>query len=184
VIEAMPQTCTICRHEKRDDIDRALLDGESFRNIAGRTATSAAALCRHKAQHIPRKLALAKETAEEVQAGTLFERLRGAGRATQEILSEARSTKNHIIALRAIGHIEQQIELEAKLLVLDDSARKSMGVRAAPAEEDLSHLTVEQLYEEERILKEARERIEAVRAGTAPVKQIEAPGGSVETMQD
>lgn len=83
----MPQTCTICRHERRDEIDRALLDGEPFRNIAKRTGTSTTALHRHKTQHIPKSLVLAKETTEEVQAGTLFDRLRFVGRVTQEISS-------------------------------------------------------------------------------------------------
>ena len=69
----MPQTCTICRHERRNEIDQALLDCESLRNIARRTGTSTTALHRHKTQHIPRSLVLAKETVEELQAGTLFE---------------------------------------------------------------------------------------------------------------
>ena len=165
--EAMPQTCTICRHEKRDDIDRALLDGESFRNIARRTATSATALCRHKTQHIPRSLALAKETAEEIQAGTLFERLRAVGRVTEEILREARGAKNHTIALQAIGRIERQLELEARLLgELDDSARVAIGIQVSSVP-DLSHLlTTEQLLAEQQILREAREKIEAVQRCT------------------
>ena len=43
----------------------------------------------------------------EVQAGTLFDRLRALNRVTQEILREARGTKNHIIPLQAIGSIER-----------------------------------------------------------------------------
>jgi hypothetical protein len=164
----MPQICTICRHEKRDDIDRALLDGESFRNIARRTATSATALCRHKTQHIPRSLALAKETAEEIQAGTLFERLRSVGRVTEEILREARGAKNHTIALQAIGRIERQLELEARLLgELDDSARVAIGIQVSSVP-DLSHLTTEQLFEEQQILRETLEKIEAVRRKHEP----------------
>ena len=169
----MPQICTICRHEKRDDIDRALLDGESFRNIARRTATSATALCRHKTQHIPRSLALAKETAEEIQAGTLFERLRSVGRVTEEILREARGAKNHTIALQAIGRIERQLELEARLLgELDDSARVATGP-------DFSHLSVEELQQEQAVLAEAKAKLDALRAPKASTGLIEAAPGSV-----
>jgi hypothetical protein len=175
----MPQTCTICRHERRDEIDRSLLDGEPFRNIAKRTGTSTTALCRHKAQHIPRKLALAKETAEEIQAGTLFDRLRSVCRVTQEILREARGTKNHVIALQAIGRIERQLELEARLLgELDDSAKVAAGIQASQLP-DVSHLTPEQVLAEQRILREARERIEAVRAGKPDPVMIEASAGTV-----
>ena len=126
----MPQTCTICRHTRRDEIDRALLDGESFRNISRRTGTSTTALHRHKTQHIPKSLALAKETADEMQAGTLFDRLRSVCRVTPEILREARGAKNHIIALQAIGRIERQLELEARLLgEMDYTAKIAPGVR-------------------------------------------------------
>ena len=168
----MPQTCTICRHERRNEIDQALLDCESLRNIARRTGTSTTALHRHKTQHIPTSLALAKETAEEIQAGTLLERLLSLGRVTEEILREARGTKNHVIALQAIGRIERQLEFQARLSgELDDSARVDRGP-------DLSHLTNEQLLEEQKILREARERLEALRRPKEP-GLIEAAPGSV-----
>jgi hypothetical protein len=181
----MPQTCTICRHERREDIDRSLLDGESFRNIARRTGTSTTALHRPKAQHIPKNLVLAKHTAEELHAGTLFERLRAVGRVTQEILLEARGTKNHLIALQAIGRIERQIELEARFLgELDASARMAMGVQGESAAADVSGLTPEQLFQEQRILREAREKIEAVRTGRSLAVMIEARTGTVEAIEE
>jgi len=72
----MPQTCKICRHDKRSEIDEALLNSEPLRNIAERTGTSATALFRHKKEHIARVLASTKQAAEEVSAETLFDRLR------------------------------------------------------------------------------------------------------------
>ena len=177
----MPQTCTICRHERREEIDRALVDGESFRNIAKRTGTSTTALHRHKTQHIPKSLALAKETAEEVQAGTLFDRLQYVGRVTQEILREARGAKNHIIALQAIGRIERQLELEARLFgEMDDTAKIALGVQAAQAWPDVSSLTEEQLFAEQRIWRETRERLEAVHAGKPDPLMLEAGPGTIQ----
>jgi hypothetical protein len=147
----MPQTCTVCRHERREEIDRALVDGEAVHNIAKRTGTSTTARHRHKTQHIPKTLVLAKETAEEIQAGTLFDRLRSVCRVTREILREARGAKNHIIALQAIGRIERQLELEARLLgELDDSAKVASGIQVSQLP-DVSHLTPEQLLAEQRI---------------------------------
>jgi hypothetical protein len=177
----MPQTCTICRHQRRNEIDGALVEGESLRNIAKRTETSATALHRHKAQHIPKSLVLAQETAEEVQAGTLFERLRSVGRVTQEILREARGTKNHIVALQAIGRIERQLELEARLLgELDDATKVAIGIQTTPAgPPDVSDLTPEQLFAEQRILRECRERLEAIHAGKPDPLMIEAGPGTV-----
>lgn len=44
----MPQTCTVCRRDDRDEINAALLRGEPTRSIAARTSLSHAALGRHK----------------------------------------------------------------------------------------------------------------------------------------
>ena len=130
-------------------------------------------------QHIPRSLALAKETAEEIQAGTLFERLRSVGRVTEEILREARGAKNHTIALQAIGRIERQLELEARLLgELDDSARVAIGIQVSSVP-DLSHLTDEQLAEEVRILRETKAQLDALHAGKPAQRVLEAAPGSV-----
>jgi hypothetical protein len=45
---------------------------------------------------------------------------------------------------------------------------------------DYSDYTDEQLFEEQRILREARERLEANRAGRPPAKLLEAAPGTVE----
>jgi hypothetical protein len=56
----MPRTCTICKHPDREPIERALLAGESYRNIAARFGTSASALVRHRADHLPASLVRAQ----------------------------------------------------------------------------------------------------------------------------
>jgi len=64
------RTCTVCSHGEREEIDRRLVAGGTFRNIAERFGTSAAALYRHKDQHLRELLARAVRH-EEVQAATL-----------------------------------------------------------------------------------------------------------------
>jgi hypothetical protein len=108
----------------------------------------------------------AKAAVVEVQAGTLFERLRTLNRETQEILREARDTKNHVIALAAIGRAEKQLELEARLLgELDDSAKIAIGVQVAPPIPDVSHLTDVQVLAQQRVLREAKAKLDAIEAG-------------------
>jgi hypothetical protein len=158
----MPQVCSICRHEHQIEIDTALLDGVPLRNIvAEHSGTSATALFRHKRDHLSAKMAKApaavvelvkaKAAAEEAEASTLFERLRELNRDTQEILRDARSTQNHVIALQAIGRAEKQLELEARLLgELDESTKIAVGVQvnAAPGQNlDLSRLSPEELQQ-------------------------------------
>lgn len=48
----MGRPCTICEHDDRGAIDRALVAGEPFRQIAARSGTSATSLVRHKNEHL------------------------------------------------------------------------------------------------------------------------------------
>ncbi len=127
----MAQVCTICRHSKRDEIDSALIGGESFRNIAKRYGTSTAALFRHKASDLPTALVKAKDASETVRAGTLLDRLKVLNVETLAILREARATgtRDNELALKAIARVERQLEFEARLLgELDDAAKIAVGV--------------------------------------------------------
>src|SRR4051794_6164322 len=62
----MPRPCSICQHRERGLMEGAMLSGDSLRTIANRFATTAAALCRHRAHHI--KSAATKPTAPEQEA--------------------------------------------------------------------------------------------------------------------
>ena len=86
----MPRTCTVCTHDERAEIDQALLTGEPFRNIAARFGMSTSALVRHKQTDIPAALGKAKQAADDVQADTLFDRLKGLAAEAKAILKEAR----------------------------------------------------------------------------------------------
>ena len=61
----MPRVCTVCVHGQRAEIDCALVAGEAFRYVAERFGTSATALFRHKAEHLPTAMVQA-QAAEEV----------------------------------------------------------------------------------------------------------------------
>ena len=54
----MGRPCTICRHPKREEIDRALVRNEAgYRTVAARFGISASALFRHKREHLPALIA-------------------------------------------------------------------------------------------------------------------------------
>jgi hypothetical protein len=107
-------TCKICGHKKRLEIDRALLEGQSLRDIAKRTGTTASSLQRHKADHLARSLVKAHEAREVARADSLLDDVRNAeGRAerllevAEDILGEAREAKDlrtAIGAIRAAAH--------------------------------------------------------------------------------
>jgi hypothetical protein len=51
----MPKPCTVCSHDSREDIDRALMSGIAYRTLAAQYHLSPSALCRHT-RHLARYL--------------------------------------------------------------------------------------------------------------------------------
>jgi len=120
----MPQTCKICRHDKREEIDRALLAGESFRNIAKRFGISTSSLVRHKTKDIPLALSKAHE-AETVNYGDdLFNHVKDLNRRTLSILEQAEISGDPRTALAAIREARGNSELLCKMLVSAEASRK------------------------------------------------------------
>jgi transposase-like protein len=62
----MPQTCTICQHPERLDIEADLRAGTSYRDIARRHNVSKDALSRHRAKHMPRHTETGLAAAREI----------------------------------------------------------------------------------------------------------------------
>src|ERR1700680_476624 len=114
----MPQTCTICKNQNREQIEAALLGTESLRAIAAGCLVSKTALVRHKADHLPAAIVKAAAVKEEINGGKLLERLTALNRETASILREARTagTKDNELALKAIARVERQLLLEGQLL--------------------------------------------------------------------
>ncbi len=52
----MGRQCTVCGHKDVEEINKLLLSGTSFRDIAGQFDLSKTALARHKESHIPKEL--------------------------------------------------------------------------------------------------------------------------------
>lgn len=72
----MPRVCTICRHEKRAEIDEALVGQHvSLRGLATRYGLSDTSVWRHGLAHIPAILAEAQQAELESDADTLLEKV-------------------------------------------------------------------------------------------------------------
>lgn len=117
----MPRTCTVCAHDQRHTIDRALLAGDSLRNIAKQFSVSSAALNRHKREHLPARMAKVAKRHEEADVRTaidVVQQLKAINGVALSVLQEARNTGDGALALQAIDRIQKQIELQAKLIDL------------------------------------------------------------------
>lgn len=128
----MPQSCSLCRHPNRVDIDQKLLAKTPLRNIAEHFGTSAAALSRHR-EHIVRSLAKAHTAREIAHADSVLADVRvqhGRGErlyeAAETILSQALEARDLRTALSAVksavdvlsaarGYLELPAELTGEL---------------------------------------------------------------------
>jgi len=112
----MTRTCTICAHEQREAIDKALMDKATYRGIARRYAVSEDAVARHKAAgHIVERIAQAHEAEAVVQADDLLAQVTFLQARTLAILSKAEAADNLRVALVAIAEARRNLELLGKL---------------------------------------------------------------------
>ncbi len=115
----MPRVCSICVHPHRAEIDRDLVAGGAFRNIAERYGTSATALTRHKKEHVPGHVAKAKEAAQVAAADDLLQQLKALRNKAISILQQAEQAGDFRTALMGIrearGCIETLMEVEGEL---------------------------------------------------------------------
>jgi len=142
--------CTVCTHEKRQEIDKALVTGTSHRNVAEQFRLSPSAVYRHKRGHLAARLKRAfdaKETRKAVelvqhraeeqvkeigQALDVVQQLRAINSATLQVLQKARESEKHTLSLQAVDRIHRQIELQAKLLGELQEAGPQVNVLVAP----------------------------------------------------
>jgi hypothetical protein len=113
----MPRSCTVCTHPERAEIDEALVAGVSAAEIGGRYRTiGERAIRRHRSNHLPEKLAKAREAEEVAQADGLLEQVRDLQVRALDILDQAEEAGELRTALSAIREARGNLELLAKLL--------------------------------------------------------------------
>ncbi len=110
----MPRKCTVCEHEKVEEINRLLLAGVSLRNIAKQFAVTDAALFRHK-RHIPAGMVKAQEAQEIAKADNLLAQVAGLRDKALSILATAEQAGDLRTALQGIKEARACLELLAKL---------------------------------------------------------------------
>ena len=113
----MPRSCTVCAHPKREEVDRALVEGVSAAEISGRYRTvGERAVRRHRSNHLPAKLVMAEKAAEVAQADNLLDQVGDLQRRALAILDMAEEAGELRTALSAIREARGNLELLAKLL--------------------------------------------------------------------
>jgi DNA-binding transcriptional ArsR family regulator len=106
--------CTICAHEKRAEIDQALINGLSIRDIAEQFDLSQSAVHRHSTNHIKELLATSKAV-ESLRADHLIEQLSYLQNETLALLDDAKTSGDTRAALQAIREARSNLELKSRL---------------------------------------------------------------------
>ncbi len=110
----MPRKCSVCFHDQRAAIDRALVRGAAYRDVAGQFALSKSAVERHLDGHVPKLLAAAAE-AEAEDADTLLREVRTLHERTLRLLGDAEEAGDLVTALKAVREARANLELLGKL---------------------------------------------------------------------
>jgi hypothetical protein len=111
----MPQPCTICVHEEHDAIDRALIGGTGFRDLARQYGVSRDAIARHRSRHLTENLAGAQDAKTVASATDLLTELRLLRVRANGYMLKAEKTGDIRTALAAIREARATLELLAEL---------------------------------------------------------------------
>jgi hypothetical protein len=104
----MPNTCTICKHQGRLEIESALARGESLRNIASQLSVGYQAVNRHQ-RCIAEALMKSRQDRQIKSSKTLLEQLDYYKSVAEQFLTDEDK------ALAALDRCHKQLDLRAKL---------------------------------------------------------------------
>jgi hypothetical protein len=111
----MPKPCTVCSHEKLEEIDRALMAGVAYRTLAAQYGLSASAICRHT-KHLARYQKNIKDYHEQKYNESMQDKLQLLEHRLGRIFNSAENYRSLRVALECLKEY-------AKLLALQDKFR-------------------------------------------------------------
>jgi hypothetical protein len=146
----MPPKCTICIHKKRNEIDQAIVGGESLSGIARSFRVSEDALDRHKRKHISKTLVAAKQAKETLRADNLLDQLTEIFQDTREILDRAKSRKDDKMALNAVTVMQKNIVtlLQAQGELPDTQVNVQVVVQQVREKYDMEFEVIREVFDE------------------------------------
>ena len=110
----MAQQCTICTHSRKSEIDRAALDGTSYRDIARNFRTSHSAVHRHS-RHIQKGVVAVSEQDPVAYGRAILAQARALGERAIAILDRAEEEGDWRAATGAIREARSCLEFLARL---------------------------------------------------------------------
>ncbi len=112
----MSNRCTICTHDSREEIDRALLAGVPYRTLAARYALSPSSLCRHT-RHLARYLEAMQHHEDRTFQRAILDKLDLLETRLDRMFHKATETHSLRIALDCVREYLRVIALQEKFRV-------------------------------------------------------------------
>jgi len=178
--------CACCVHPRRATINKLLVEGRSYRDVAGRFGLSKSGVERHYSACLPAALATAADIDDTADAATVLEQARDWLTEVRELFEQARDDGDLEVALKATTAAERWLSLVAKVTGELAPQRHQVDVRTLSAAEAATIPAVAALtaaYLEATVAEvgvEAASRIVARLGGGGAPKALPGVGGEGE----
>lgn len=135
----MPRTCTICASPKRNEIDSALIDGGTLRDIAGRFKVSKSAVDRHRAHITALVQAHTAEVAETLDShiSKAQGRAESLYAAAEEVLQGALKVGNAAAVLQSVRTACHVLSEARALAELRGAREPASSADTTPIDEEI-----------------------------------------------
>jgi hypothetical protein len=142
-------SCSVCRHPRRDEIEKALVGNVPYRRIEELFQPSIAALSRHKSHIAPALLGAARaaQSEEESELGKATNSLLAEMRGFQKRLKQSRQRNTPAtcdLLLKISREIRALLELRSRLLTPRLSQGRQNASPHEPTDEDSVEMTPEE----------------------------------------
>ena len=105
-----PVRCSVCSHPSLPEINRGLIQGETYRSLAGQFGLSPSALCRHT-KHLARHLDHEQREQDAYRQATLLDKLELLDVRLDRLFNSALEFRSLHVAL---GCIRESLRLHAQ----------------------------------------------------------------------
>jgi len=109
------QTCTVCVHEDKQEINKAIVAGRSRRTIANQYGLSDAAVGRHRENHLPATLVAVGERRDKAHGGRLLDQAQGLVDEALASIERSKATGKEKDVLGGIREARHSLELTGRI---------------------------------------------------------------------
>ena len=142
----MPQTCKTCRHEKRAEIEAALIAREPLRSIAQRYGIHNTSILRHFYECVPEAMAKAQDAHEVATGDRLLNEVTGLKDRAEALLTQAEQDGDLRAGAALIREARSCVELLARLMGQLEQ-KVQVNVLVAPELKAVQQVIVQSLAE-------------------------------------